>query len=186
MGGACSACWGDERRIEGFSGETWRKEPLGRPRHRWGDNIKMDVQEVGCGVWTGWSWRRIGTGCGHLWMRYWIFGLRKMRGISWLVENRFASQEGLCYMEWVSEWVSEYLKATGMPCLKIALLHAVSYGGPKRSLHGSTKVKCINLWAPWVFYIGQAFRYSPENAFYIFNHQIYFIIWYLLDRASLI
>ena len=31
-----------------------------------------------------------------------------------------------------------------------------------------------------------SFRYSPENAFYIFNQQIYFIIWYLLDRASLI
>ena len=31
--------------------------------------------------------------------------------------------------------------------------------------------------------LGQAFRYSPENAFYIFNQQIYFIIWYLLDRA---
>jgi hypothetical protein len=23
---------------------------LGRPRHRWEDNIKMDLQEVGCGV----------------------------------------------------------------------------------------------------------------------------------------
>ena len=34
--------------------------------------------------------------------------------------------------------------------------------------------------------LGQAFRYYPENAFYIFNQQIYFIIWYLLDRASLI
>ena len=34
--------------------------------------------------------------------------------------------------------------------------------------------------------LGQAFRYSPENAFYIFNQQIYFIIWHLLDRASLI
>ena len=34
--------------------------------------------------------------------------------------------------------------------------------------------------------LGQAFHYSPENAFYIFNQQIYFIIWYLLDRASLI
>ena len=33
---------------------------------------------------------------------------------------------------------------------------------------------------------GQAFRYSPENAFYINNQQIYFIIWYLLDHASLI
>ena len=25
------------------------KRPLGRPRRRWEDNIKMDVQEVGCG-----------------------------------------------------------------------------------------------------------------------------------------
>jgi hypothetical protein len=23
--------------------------PLGRPRHRWEDNIKMELQEVGCG-----------------------------------------------------------------------------------------------------------------------------------------
>ena len=29
------------------------KRPLGRPRHRWQDNIKMDLQEVGrvCGDW---------------------------------------------------------------------------------------------------------------------------------------
>ena len=25
------------------------KTPLGRPRRRWEDNIKMDLQEVGCG-----------------------------------------------------------------------------------------------------------------------------------------
>jgi len=25
------------------------KRPLGRPRRRWEDNIKMDFQEVGCG-----------------------------------------------------------------------------------------------------------------------------------------
>ena len=25
------------------------KRPLGRPRSRWEDNIKMDLQEVGCG-----------------------------------------------------------------------------------------------------------------------------------------
>ena len=30
-----------------------RKRPLGRPRRRWEDNIKMDLQEVagGCGDW---------------------------------------------------------------------------------------------------------------------------------------
>jgi len=26
-----------------------RKRPLGRPRHRWEDNIKMDLQELGIG-----------------------------------------------------------------------------------------------------------------------------------------
>ena len=25
------------------------KRPLGRPRRRWEDNVKMDLQEVGCG-----------------------------------------------------------------------------------------------------------------------------------------
>jgi len=25
------------------------KEPIGRPRRRWEDNMKMDLQEVGCG-----------------------------------------------------------------------------------------------------------------------------------------
>ena len=43
------------------------KRPLGRPRRRmWEDNVKLDLQEVGCGVWTGSSWLRIGTGGGHL------------------------------------------------------------------------------------------------------------------------
>jgi hypothetical protein len=34
-------------------GKPDRKRPLGRPRHRWDDNIKMDLQEVGgsCGDW---------------------------------------------------------------------------------------------------------------------------------------
>jgi hypothetical protein len=26
-----------------------RKKPVGRPRRRWEDNIKMGLQEVGCG-----------------------------------------------------------------------------------------------------------------------------------------
>jgi hypothetical protein len=43
-----------------------RKRPLGRLRHRWEDNIKMDFQEVGCDVGTGSRWLRIGSGGGHL------------------------------------------------------------------------------------------------------------------------
>jgi hypothetical protein len=45
------------------------KRPLGRPRCRWEDNITMDLQEVGGGHGTGWSWLRIGTGGWHLWVR---------------------------------------------------------------------------------------------------------------------
>jgi len=30
-------------------GKPEGKRPLGRPRHRWEDNIKMDLQEVECG-----------------------------------------------------------------------------------------------------------------------------------------
>jgi hypothetical protein len=40
-------------------GKPEGKRPLGRPRHRWEDNIKMDLQEVG-----GWSWGLDGVGSG--------------------------------------------------------------------------------------------------------------------------
>jgi len=49
-----------------LAGKPEGKRPLGRPRRRWDYNIKMDIQEVGCGVWIGSSWLRIGTGGGHL------------------------------------------------------------------------------------------------------------------------
>ena len=50
-------------------GKPEGKRPLGRPRRRWKDSIKTDLQEVGVGLGTGWSWLRIGTGGGHLWVR---------------------------------------------------------------------------------------------------------------------
>ena len=50
-------------------GKPEGKRLLGRPRRRWEDNIKMDLQELGCGVWTGSSWLMIGIGGGHFWMR---------------------------------------------------------------------------------------------------------------------
>jgi len=39
---------------------------LGRPRCRWEENIKMDLQNLGCGAWTGLIWLRTGTGGRHL------------------------------------------------------------------------------------------------------------------------
>ena len=37
-------------------GKPERKRPLGRPRRRWEDTIKMDLQEVGCG---GMDWIKL-------------------------------------------------------------------------------------------------------------------------------
>ena len=53
MGGAWARL-GEGRVVHGIL--MWKNEgkrPLGRPRRRWEDNIKMDLQEVGggCGDW---------------------------------------------------------------------------------------------------------------------------------------
>jgi len=44
MGGACNTYGGEERRVQVFGGEPGGKVPLGRPRFRWVDNNKMDLQ----------------------------------------------------------------------------------------------------------------------------------------------
>jgi hypothetical protein len=65
MGGACST-YGEKRgayRI--LVGRPEGRRPLDRPRRRWEDNIKMDIQDWD-GVMTGLSWLRIGTGGGLL------------------------------------------------------------------------------------------------------------------------
>jgi hypothetical protein len=50
MGRACIVYGGEERHIQCFGGGNLReKRPLGRPWHRWEDNIQMDIQEVGIG-----------------------------------------------------------------------------------------------------------------------------------------
>ena len=54
-------------------GKTEGKRPLGRPRRRWVDNIRMDLQEVGCGYmdWIGLAqdrdnWRTLVSAVMHL------------------------------------------------------------------------------------------------------------------------
>jgi len=44
------------RGVDGLVGKPQGKRPLGRPRHRWEDNIKMDLQEVGC---EGMDWIKL-------------------------------------------------------------------------------------------------------------------------------
>jgi len=45
-------------------GKPEGKRPVGRPRHRWEDNINVDVQEVG--VWNGSRRLRMGTDGGPM------------------------------------------------------------------------------------------------------------------------
>jgi len=51
------------------------KRPLGRPGRRWVDNIRMDLQEVGCGCmdWVGLAqdrdrWRTLVSAVMNLWV----------------------------------------------------------------------------------------------------------------------
>jgi hypothetical protein len=66
MGEACSAD-GEERGVYRVLVEKPEgKRPLGRHMRRWEENIKMDLQEVGCGVWSGLRRLMRETGGGHL------------------------------------------------------------------------------------------------------------------------
>jgi hypothetical protein len=53
---------GEKRNVYRLSvGKPEGKRPLGRPRRRWIDNIKMDLLEIRV-FWTGLVWLRRGTG----------------------------------------------------------------------------------------------------------------------------
>jgi hypothetical protein len=54
----CTGCWWG----------SLRKRPLGRPRRRWEDTIKMDLQEVGGGH-EDWMELTQETDGGHLWLQ---------------------------------------------------------------------------------------------------------------------
>jgi hypothetical protein len=50
---ACSTHGGEEECIYDIGGKAEGKRPVGRPRRRWVDNIKMDLREIG---WGGTDW----------------------------------------------------------------------------------------------------------------------------------
>jgi hypothetical protein len=56
---------GEERGV--LVGNPEGKRPLERPRHRWEDGVRMNLREIGWGgVWSEFTWLRIGTGGGLL------------------------------------------------------------------------------------------------------------------------
>jgi hypothetical protein len=42
-------------------GKPEGRRPLERPRRRWEDGIRMELKEIGWGVWSGFTWLRVGT-----------------------------------------------------------------------------------------------------------------------------
>jgi hypothetical protein len=87
-----------------FVGKPEGKNPLGRPRRRWVDNIKMDLREIGL---DGMDWIDLAQDIDQ-WRAFvntlMKLGLHKMLGISLVAAQLTASQEGLSS---VSERVSE-------------------------------------------------------------------------------
>jgi hypothetical protein len=66
IGGTCSTYGGEGRGVYSvLVGKPEGKKPLGRPRRRREDNIKMNFRKWDVGAWTGSNWLRIGTGGGH-------------------------------------------------------------------------------------------------------------------------
>ena len=58
---------GERRRIfRVLMGKPEGKRPLGRPKHRWEVNIKMDLKEVGCG---GMDWIKLTQERDRWWAR---------------------------------------------------------------------------------------------------------------------
>jgi hypothetical protein len=56
---------GKERKVyKVLVGKPEGKRPLGRPRRRWEDRIRMDLREID--FWIGFDWLRRGTGGGLL------------------------------------------------------------------------------------------------------------------------
>jgi hypothetical protein len=46
VGGTCGTHGGGDRCLQGLVGRPERTRPLGRPRRRWEDNIRMDLREI--------------------------------------------------------------------------------------------------------------------------------------------
>ena len=68
---------GEERGVYSvLVGKPDRKRPLGRPRRRWVNNIRMDLQEVGC-VYMDWiglaqdrdRWRTLVSAVMNFWVQ---------------------------------------------------------------------------------------------------------------------
>ena len=112
------ACMG-ERCIHGTGGKTWGKEPLGRPRNRWEDNIKMDLQEVGWWGrhrldWSDWGQTASTCKCGNeplfVFHGFTLVDINATNSKTWRAGNSYTFQEGLLHSlkvrgAWCGVWM---------------------------------------------------------------------------------
>jgi hypothetical protein len=56
----------DRKLYKVLMGKPEVRKPFGRPRRRWEDSIRMDLRDIGWGVWSGFTLLRIGTNGGLL------------------------------------------------------------------------------------------------------------------------
>jgi hypothetical protein len=75
MGRACSTHAGKKNALRMLVGKSEGNRPLGRPRHRWVDNFKMGLRDVGLGgleridlLQDMDQWRTFGNAVMNLWV----------------------------------------------------------------------------------------------------------------------
>jgi hypothetical protein len=66
MGGHIARMRGMRKAYNILAGKPEGKRPLGRPRRRWEDIIRIDLREIGWGGVSECIWLRIGTSGGFL------------------------------------------------------------------------------------------------------------------------
>ena len=103
------ACMGEERGVyRVLVGKTEGKKPLGRPRRRWVDNIRMDLQDVVCGYMDRirlaqdrYRWRALVSAVVNLRVP-WNAG-------NFLTSCKLVSFSRRTLQHGVSEWVSKFI-----------------------------------------------------------------------------
>ena len=92
MGGTGGKYGEEERWIQGFGVEAWRKE-TGDIAGVYGNINYGQFSRNRKGPWTGMPLQRVGASGTVFWIPQWTVGFHKVLGISWLAEELLASQE---------------------------------------------------------------------------------------------
>ena len=132
MGWACGAYGWGEGVYRVLPGKPEGRRPLGRPRRRWVDKIRMDLQEVGCGYMD-----RIGRAQDRDRWRTLVSAVMNLR-VPWIAGNILTSCKPISFSRrTLHRGVSKYIVSSQPRCLSDnsgcapAVLHL--FGDAKRN-----------------------------------------------------